>query len=117
LKKFRLDKIQQPAQVERLLEALATRSGLLPEGAYRIRNAKALPRELQKVLTHVRAQAWVGFSQGSQSWLFTGVLSRTLSRERDAPVLRVNYYSLEGVLMDVGAWTVEQDGTWRRCGE
>jgi hypothetical protein len=117
LEKFRLDKIQQPAQVERLLETFATRSGLLPEGAYRIRDAQALPRELQKVLTHVRAKAWVCFSEGSQSWLFTGVLSRALSRKRNAPVLRVNYYSLEGVLMDVGAWTVEHDGTWRRCGD
>lgn len=114
---FWLDKIRQPAQVERLLETFATRSGLLPEGAYRIRDPQALPAELQRILTHGKAHTWACFAQGSQAWLFIGVLFRALSRQRAAPVLRVRYYSLEGGLMDVGAWTVEHDGKWRRCGD
>ena len=114
---FWLEKIQRPAQVERLLETFATRSGLLPEGAYRIRDPQALPAELQRILIHGKARAWVCFSQGPRAWLFTAVLARALSRRRNAPVLRVRHYSLEGRLMDVGAWTVEQDGKWRRCGD
>lgn len=112
-----MEKIQQHTQVERLLETFATRSGLLPEGAYRIRDPKALPEELQQVLHQVRAHAWVSFCHGSRAWLFTGVVSLALSHERNAPVLQVNSYSEEGALVDVGAWTVEHDGMWRRCGD
>ena len=103
-----MDKIQQPAQVERLLETFATRSGLLPEGAYRIGDPQALPAELKRILTHGKAQAWVCFAQGSQAWLFTGVLAPALSRQRSAPVLRVRYYSLEGGLMDLTAVTATE---------
>jgi hypothetical protein len=115
-----LDKIQQPAQVERLLEAFATRSGLLPEGAYRIRDPQALPDGLQRALTYVMARVWVCFSQGSRYWLFAGVVSPALSRLRNAPVLHVNSYYEDGALLiDVRAWTVELEGTggWRRVGD
>ncbi len=57
------------------------------------------------------------FSDGSQPWLFSGMVSAALSRERNAPVLWVNAYSGEGVLIEVGAWTVDHDGKWHRCGE
>jgi len=112
-----LEKIQQRAQVERLLETFATRSGLLPEGAYRIRDPEALSEELQQMLNQARAHAWVCFRYGLYSWLFTGVVSMALSHERGAPVLQVNSYSEEGTLIDVGAWTVEHDGKWQRCGD
>jgi len=115
-----LDKIQQPAQVERLLESFATRSDLLPEGAYRIRDPQALPDGLQRALTYVMARVWVCFSQGSRYWLFAGVVSPALSRLRNAPVLHVNSYYEDGALLiDVRAWTVELEGTggWRRVGD
>jgi hypothetical protein len=102
-----LDKIQQPAQVERLLEAFAKRSGLLPEGAYRIRDPQALPDGLRRALTYVVARVWVCFSQGSRYWLFAGTVSPALSRLRNAPVLHVNCYCEDGELIDVRAWTVE----------
>ena len=102
-----LDKIQQPAQVERLLEAFAKRSGLLPEGAYRIRDPQALPDGLRRALTYVVARDWVCFSQGSRYWLFAGTVSPALSRLRNAPVLHVNCYCEDGELIDVRAWTVE----------
>ena len=112
-----LDKIQQPAQVERLLEAFATRSGLLPEGAYRIRDPQALPDGLRRALTYVVAHIWVCFSQGSRYWLFAGAVSPALSRLRSAPVLHVNSYCEDGsLLIDVRSWTVELEraGGWRR---
>ena len=112
-----LEKIQQPAQVERLLEAFATRSGLLPEGAYRIRDPRALPDGLRRALTYVVARVWVCFSQGSRYWLFAGAVSPALSRLRNAPVLHVNSYCEDGaMLIDVRAWTVELQSAsgWRR---
>ena len=112
-----MEKIQQRAQVERLLESFATRSGFLPEGAHRIRDPEALPEELQWVLNQVGAHVWMCFRHGSHSWLFTDVVSLALSNERNAPVLQVNSYSEEGTLIDVGAWTVEHDGKWQRCGD
>ena len=115
-----LNKIQEPAQVERLLEAFATRSGLLPEGAYRIRDPQALPDGLQRALTYVVARVWVCFSQGSRYWLFAGAVSPALSRLRNAPVLHVNCYCEDRArLIDVRAWTVELEGAsgWRRVGD
>jgi len=107
-----LEKIQQPALLERLLEAFATRSGLLPEGAYRIRDPQALPDGLQRALTYVVARVWVCFSQGSRYWLFAGAVSPALSRLRNAPVLHVNCYCEHGALVtEVRAWTVELEGT------
>ena len=109
-----LEKIQQRAQVERLLETFATRSGLVPEGAHRIRDRQALPDELQQLLTEITAPVWVCFSHGTQAWLFTGLVSLALSHQRNAPVLQVNSYNEEGILVDIGTWTVEPDGRWRR---
>jgi hypothetical protein len=112
-----LDKIQQPAQVERLLEAYARRSGLLPEGAYRIRDPQALPDGLRRALTYVAASVWVCFSQGSRYWLFAGAVSPALSRLRNAPVLHLNSYCEDGaMLIDVRRWTVQLEGAggWRR---
>ena len=109
-----LDKIQQPAQVERLLEAFATRSGLLPEGAYRVRDPEALPDGLRRALTYVAARVWVCFSQGSRYWLFAGAVSPALSRLRKAPVMHVQSYCEDGALIDVRAWTIEAGSGWRR---
>lgn len=112
-----LDKIQQRAQVERLLESFATRSGLLPDTAYRIRDPETLRDELRQVLAQARAHVWVCFSNGSQSWLFTGMVWPALSLVLNAPVLLVNSYSEQGTLIDIGAWTVDPDGKWRRCAD
>lgn len=45
------------------------------------------------------------------------MVSRALSQERNAPVLWVNGYNELGALIEVGAWSVDQDGTWCRCGD
>jgi hypothetical protein len=111
-----LEKIQQPAQLERLLEAFAKRSGLLPGRAYRLRDPAAFPEKLRRLLTEAGEHVSLCFSHGSQSWLFTGMVSVALSRERNAAVLWVNAYSGDGVLIEVGAWTVDH-GEWHRCGE
>jgi hypothetical protein len=66
-------------------------------------------------LTQVLAEVWVCFSDGSQAWLLTGMVSVALSRLRNAPVLWVNGYSTDGALIEVGAWAVDPGGKWRRC--
>ena len=112
-----MEKIQQPAQVERLLEAFATRSGLLPNGAYRVRDQQALPEKLRQLLTQDIEHVWMSFSHSSGSLLFIGMVSAALSREHGAPVLWVNVYNDVGMLVEVGAWTVDHDGKWLRCGD
>jgi hypothetical protein len=62
-----LEQIQQLAQVERPLEAFATRSGLLPERAYRVRDPEASPEKLRRMLTQAGEHVWPCFSHGSQS--------------------------------------------------
>jgi hypothetical protein len=63
-------KIQQPSQVERLLEALVSRGNLLPKECYRIRASRALSPQLQRVVEraiekgHVWAAIWVTDQEG-----------------------------------------------------
>jgi hypothetical protein len=109
-----LDKIQEPFQVERLLDAFATRSGVIPEGAYRVRDPDALAPTLQRVLTEVLTHPWLCFSNGSHAWLLTGIVSTALSRLRNRPVLWVNVYGEDGALIEVGAWAVNHHGKWGR---
>ena len=109
-----LDKIRQPMQVERLLEAMATRSRLMPTEAYRIRDPETLPPKLRQVLAQASRHVWVCFAHGSRIWLFTGGALMALSQQLDAPVLQVSCYNEEGLLTDTGAWTTGHEGKWHR---
>jgi hypothetical protein len=111
-----LEKIQERAQVERLLEAFAARSGFIPQDSYRIRDPEALPEDLKRRVTLNPPLRWVCFSQGSRCWLLTGIICAALSRKRNAPVLWVNAYSEDGTLIEMGSWTADHDGTWRQYG-
>jgi hypothetical protein len=112
-----LEKIGQAFEVEKLLEAFATRSGLMPEGAHRVGDLRAFPEGLRLMLTRSFAHVCVAFSHGSRSWVFTGMVSPSLSRERSGPVLWVNAYTGEGTLIEAGAWALDPQGSWRRCGD
>lgn len=109
-----LDQIQQPVQAERLLEILARHTGLLPAGARRVRKQEALPRALQAVVKRAIAHPWAAFSSGSSFWLFTGTVSVARSRLIKSPVLQVNSYTEDGVLIDAGLWSAGCDGQWHR---
>ena len=115
----RLRKIQLPSQVERLLEAYVTRAKLLPEGAYRVRDPKALPAKLRRILLRAtgEGEVWTCWAHGVRFWLFTGDMSLPLSRERGTPVLHVSLYDEEGELKDAGTWMAATDGQWRRCAD
>jgi len=116
---LRLRKLLQPSQVERLLEACATRSGVLPNEAYQLRDPDSLPPELRRVLTNITetGRVWSCWAYKTYMWLFTGEVSLDLSRERRAPVLRVSIYNEEGDLRDSGTWVTNPDGTWQRCAD
>ncbi len=116
---LRLRKIQQPSQVERLLEAYVTRGSFLPEGAYQIRDPEALPSKLRQILTQAtgKGEVWACWSYGVRTWLFTGEMSLPLSRERGTPVLHVNLYAEDGELKEAGTWMAAPAGKWQRCGD
>jgi hypothetical protein len=42
-------------------------------------------------------------------------MSLPLSRERGAPVLRVDLYDEAAELKDAGVWVTDQEGKWTRC--
>ena len=109
-----LKSTQKPLEVERLLAAFATGSGLVPAGAYRLRDQRELPDTLLAVAARVAGHVWVCFSQGSNYWFFAGVVSRALSRLRKEPVLLINSYREDGVPVELGAWAVQADETWQR---
>ena len=114
---YRLEKSRQSFEVEKLLEAFATCSGLMPEGVHRVEDLRAFPEGLRRLLTRSFAHVWVGFSHGSRSWVFTGMVSPSLSRERGGPVLWINAYAGDGTLIEAGAWALGPQGSWRRCGD
>jgi hypothetical protein len=112
----RLRRIQDPAQVLKLLEALVTRAELLPKNGYRIRDPNALPPKLQAILTQAQQEGrvWACWMNPHHTWLFTCEMSLPLSRERGVPVLVVTRYDEAGELMEAGSWTMDPDGKWHR---
>ena len=114
---LRLRKIQQPSQMERLLEALVTRAKIVPAEAYQIRDRKALPPALERALAagEPEGRVWGCWAHGSQLWLVSGEMSLPLSRERGAPVLNVRIYGEDGELRDAGTWVPDHHGKWQRC--
>jgi hypothetical protein len=115
---FRLRKLQEPSQVERLLEALVSRGDLLPAGAYQIRDPASVPQELRTIAVKAteKGRAWSCWAHSFRTWLFIGEMSLPMSRERGAPVLQVNLYDDEG-LKECGPWMPGGDGRWCRCSE
>ena len=115
----RLRTLQQPGQIERLLEALVTRAGLVPEGAYQLRDRGGLPSTLQLVLAQPtnKGQVWTCWADSFRTWLFTAEMSLPMSRERRTPVLTVNVYGEDGELKECGNWMVNQEGRWQRCAD
>jgi hypothetical protein len=116
---LKLRQIQHPSEVERLLESYIFRADILPKGAYPIRKAASVPKELRgRVMQAVKlGKTWSCWTDGIQTWLFTAEMSLALSRERGAPVLQINLYGDDGALRESATMTTDQDGKWRRCAD
>ncbi len=116
---LRLRRIQIPSRVQRLLETFVSRGQQLPKHCYQLRDPKALSGPLRAILTRALqdGHVWTCWASSFHTWLFTCEMSLPLSRERGAPVLRVNRYNETGELTEVGAWTPDRDGHWVRCAE
>jgi hypothetical protein len=115
---LRLQKIQQPSHLERLLEALVTRGALVPKDAFQIRASRALSPQLQRIASQAVQgnRVWACWADSQHAWLFTCELSVALSRERGAPVLEVDVFDESGAPKDSGTWEVDEEGKWRRSG-
>ena len=114
---LRLTKLQQsPALLKRLLEALVVRAKLVPEHAYQVRLASAVPKELRgsAELAAKEGRVWACWAHGARAWLFTADMPLALSRERGTPVMQVDVYD-EGGLKASGLWMPNRDGIWQRC--
>jgi hypothetical protein len=115
----RLRKLQQPSQVERLLDTVISRAKLVAENSYPIRDPKALPANLRRIaLQSVKdGQVWACWTSGQRYWLFTAEMSLEASRERKKPVLRVKCYDDSGDLTEAATWMANLDGQWGRCSD
>jgi hypothetical protein len=115
----RLRHIQQPSQIETLLDALITRGCVLPKDAFQIRDANSLPNPLQRVVARAKEEGrvWSCWATNHDIWVFTCEMSLPLSRERGAPVLLVNRHGETGELTDSGSWTTDPQGKWQRCAD
>jgi hypothetical protein len=116
---LRLRRIQEPSRVERLLDAYISRAGILPHGAYQVRDRSELPNRVQMIVSRAIAQGqvWCAYARGACLWLFTCEMSLPLSRERGAPVLTVNLHNEDGEMMDSGTWRYDPQGSWSRCAD
>jgi hypothetical protein len=115
---LRLRKLQQPSHIERLLENLVSHAGLVPSGAYPVRDLESVPSELRSIAIQARqhGRAWSCWEQNFYSWMFTAEMSLALSRERGRPVLQVDVHDDKG-FRDSGLWMADRDGKWSRCGD
>ena len=115
----RLQTIQQPFHLERLLEAYITRSNVIPKDSYQIRDPNAVMARLQRILLRAgdEGRVWACWAHDMRQWLFTADMSLPLSRERGTPVLSINRYREDGELEETGTWSVGPDGLWQRCAE
>jgi hypothetical protein len=115
----RLRKIQQPSQLERLLEAFISRGDFVPREAYQVRDPRALPAALRKVGSQAIQQGhvWSCWADNFHFWLFTCEMSLSLSRERGSPVLKVSRYDETGELTEAGTWTADGEGRWLKCAD
>jgi hypothetical protein len=114
----RLRRMQEPSRVETLLEAYISRTQILPEGAYQIRDWRELTGCAQTIVSRAKEQGhvWSAWTRGAHLWLFVCEMSLPLSRERGAPILIVRLYDEEGEMLDCGTWRY-QLGTWSRCAD
>jgi hypothetical protein len=115
----RLRNLQRPSQTRVLLEAFVSRTELLPKGAFRIRDQKALSSQLQPLAARAATEGriWAAWATRHHIWLFTCEMSLHLSRARGTPVLLVNRYGEDGQLQDSAPWAADAQGGWQRCGE
>ncbi len=116
---LRLRRIQQPSEVRRLLEEFVSHGSFLPKDCYQVLDPSALSPQLRRVLAGEAEQGhvWACWANNFQTWLFTCEMSLTLSRERGAPVLKVNLYGEMGELKETGTWLAAREGQWSRCVE
>lgn len=113
---LKLRKLQLPSDVERLLEAFIARAGILPKDAFQVHHPASLPAPLQRLIltAEQEGRAWSCRLSGLRSWLFTSV---PMPREGGATTLDVKRYGEDGELQEAGLWTLDPDGTWRRCSD
>ena len=118
MESVRLRKIQEPSQLERLLESYVSRGDLIAKDAFQIRATRALSPQLQRVVARAtqKGRVWACWADSHHTWLFTCEMSPPLSRERGAPVLQVEVYDEAGELKESGTWVSDQEGKWLRCG-
>ena len=116
---LRLKRLQQPSQIERLLETFIARSNFLPADLYQIRDPDALPATLRRlaITAPVEGRVWSGWASALHVGLFTCEMSLLMSRERGATVLQVNRYNEDGELQEAGSWMPDREGKWRRCAD
>jgi hypothetical protein len=113
----RLRSLQQPAQLERLLEAFVWRGQQLPAGSYQIRDPRALPSCLRRAIERAGdgGQVWACWAHGIPIALLVAEMEFALSRERGTPVLSVARYDDGGALLESGRWVANSEGRWVRC--
>jgi hypothetical protein len=114
----KLRTIQQPSQVEALLESFVWSVDILPDGARKLLDRSELPGPLQRLAVNLKKKdkIWGAWTDDRQHvWFFAAEMSLALSRERGRPVLQVDAFGEDGKLSESACWVAVRDGEWRRC--
>jgi len=115
-----LQMLEPPSQVDVLLRELVQSRGIVPEGTYEIRDRTSLPTALRRLaqnIRHTADQSWACWlSDDGHTWFFfIAEMPSSLSSERGKPVLQINQYGEDGVILYTGQWVADAAGKWMRC--
>lgn len=109
----RLQAIQSPSQIEKLLETLVAALGHVPPDARPVLSPAELPTRLQRhARRSVHNEGWRAWTDERQIWFVVGKVSPTISRQINDLALHVFFYDVRGNLIGSGVWTQQPDGRW-----
>ena len=112
-----LQTIKRPSCVGVLLRELSHETDVIPKGAYEIAERNNLPPTLRRVAQcaeHLNASWACWVNDAGQVWFFVAEMPLQLSRDQGKPVLQLDRYGDDGLIIETGRWVKGSGEKWQR---
>jgi hypothetical protein len=111
-----LQAVKHPSRLGVLLRELVRSFDIVPQEAYEMAARDNLPPALRRVAVcaeHLDACWACWIDENGQVWFFVGELPMALSREHGKPVLQLDRYGEDGLILETSRW-LQAAGKWSR---